>query len=486
VIGFLGALQVHRLNKFGMPQAISIAGIFSAFVALMADAQAMAVARCLSPECGKRTKAVRKLLAHNALFACAFVLGLMTEGTTEIVFGNRLALSTPLLLGLLLLITLLLSGILWALFSMVSLALFAVTTRLAAKNQFRAIHTFRFNWAIPVGGAICCILLVVSLIVGVIVVQTGLDSAGLDELFSSQAVLNLFPSTPTPAPPPLAERPPLPSLVAERQLTFGDGSDVLPRWSPDGSRIAFQSGRAGNYDIWVVDAEGGQPELLTVSPLHEMSATWSPDGTRIAFLRYLGSPTEGHSDLYVMSADGGDPVQLTDDGAIRIFVTWTPDGRSLMYNQGQDTVNDAEMTLWALDLETLERRLITDYAVGSFSHNPQGTLLVFDAIHPQLYRRRWLYVMDLEGETVAPIVTDLDRPWFVDWSPDGHWIAFYAGRMGSGGIWLVRPDGTDRIELLSAPEGVRHPSWSPDGSAIVFTKGRGTEAHIWIAELARP
>jgi TolB protein len=235
-----------------------------------------------------------------------------------------------------------------------------------------------------------------------------------------------------------------------------------------------------------VDAQGGPPERLTTSPLVEGLPAWSPDGERIAFVRFAGTVAEMVGELYVMNADGSGLVQVTDDGARKPYVIWSPDGHGLAYNEVVEQDDETVLITWFLNLETGERRQITDFGAENYSYHPQGGLLVLEATHPQLHNRRWLYVMDLEQETLAPIVTDLDRPWFPEWSPDGDWIVFYAGRMGSGGIWIVRPDGTDKTELVTAPDGVRHPTWSPDGSQIAYTKGRDEDAHIWIATLHWP
>jgi dipeptidyl aminopeptidase/acylaminoacyl peptidase len=73
------------------------------------------------------------------------------------------------------------------------------------------------------------------------------------------------------------------------QLTRGDYEHADPAWSPDGSRIAFTSARSDDWDtdvvtdLYVVDASGGEPEVLTGSDGMSEAASWSPDGTRIAY-----------------------------------------------------------------------------------------------------------------------------------------------------------------------------------------------------------
>lgn len=88
-----------------------------------------------------------------------------------------------------------------------------------------------------------------------------------------------------------------------QQLTDDEYGDYAPVWSPDGTRIAFQSFRDRDYQIVVMDADGGNQVQLTDLPGLNKSPAWSPDGTQIVF--------SGSSGLYLIDADGGNLRQLT-------------------------------------------------------------------------------------------------------------------------------------------------------------------------------
>ncbi len=95
------------------------------------------------------------------------------------------------------------------------------------------------------------------------------------------------------------------------RLTHSRRSDYYPFWSPDGTKIAFFSNRDGNSEIYVMDADGGNQKRLTDNPATDKAPCWSPDGTRIAF----NSNRDGNYEIYVMDVDGNNPMNLTNTPA---------------------------------------------------------------------------------------------------------------------------------------------------------------------------
>ncbi|VTT97315.1 peptidase s9 : Dipeptidyl aminopeptidase/acylaminoacyl peptidase OS=Singulisphaera acidiphila (strain ATCC BAA-1392 / DSM 18658 / VKM B-2454 / MOB10) GN=Sinac_5836 PE=4 SV=1: PD40: PD40: Peptidase_S9 [Gemmataceae bacterium] len=70
-----------------------------------------------------------------------------------------------------------------------------------------------------------------------------------------------------------------------KQLTDPKGKrDAAPRWSPDGTKILFESSRSGSSQLWVVPADGGEPKQLTDISTGASGGQWSPDGTHVAFV----------------------------------------------------------------------------------------------------------------------------------------------------------------------------------------------------------
>jgi TolB protein len=85
------------------------------------------------------------------------------------------------------------------------------------------------------------------------------------------------------------------------QLLLSNASDIHPRWSPDGKRIAFSSNRSGRYQIWLTDADGSNLHQVTHGNGDNTWPTWSPDGSRILFAQVK----QGHSGLALVHLESG-------------------------------------------------------------------------------------------------------------------------------------------------------------------------------------
>lgn len=140
-----------------------------------------------------------------------------------------------------------------------------------------------------------------------------------------------------------------------RRISVGRGSDnVSPSFSPDGRRIAFMSGRAGHPEIYTMDADGTNADLLTPLDLGESayraSPDWSPDGRLVAFQSRIG----GSFQIMTVNLRDRGLRQLTSDGRNE-DPSWAPDARHLVFVSDRS----GSRQLWVLDVESGRTRQLS-------------------------------------------------------------------------------------------------------------------------------
>jgi Periplasmic component of the Tol biopolymer transport system len=139
------------------------------------------------------------------------------------------------------------------------------------------------------------------------------------------------------------------------RLSIGRGSDnVSPTFSPDGRLIAFMSGRSGHPEIYTMDADGTNVELLTPPEFderaHRASPDWSPDGRYVAFHAMVGRAFQ----VMTISLRDRSMKQLTSEGRNE-DPSWAPDGRHITFTSNRTGVKQ----LWVIDVETGRSRQLT-------------------------------------------------------------------------------------------------------------------------------
>jgi len=225
------------------------------------------------------------------------------------------------------------------------------------------------------------------------------------------------------------------------QVTTDPGRDFNPRWSPDGTRIAFSSNRDGDFDIWVANADGSNPVQVvdTDGGVGEFVPTWTSDGLQIVFQRFF--PTQS-AEIWIANSDGSGAEMKLADG----FVPGTSaQGRKVVYTARSDN------SLHVLNLEDGSTRKVTS-ATGLDAEpnwSPTGNDLVFSrAVTPDAFFDT--YVMHANGKQPIQLTNTASalQEGSPVWSPDGSRIAvaicdFTSGVQGNCSIATMRPDGTD-------------------------------------------
>jgi eukaryotic-like serine/threonine-protein kinase len=117
--------------------------------------------------------------------------------------------------------------------------------------------------------------------------------------------------------------------AAPSKMIVSTRQDSDPAFSPDGSRLAFASNRAGSFEIYIAAPDGSNPVQLTSMKIGTSgSPAWSADGKQIAF----DSRANGQGDIYLISAEGGSPRRLTKGPYDSALPTWSRDGRWIYFS----------------------------------------------------------------------------------------------------------------------------------------------------------
>jgi Tol biopolymer transport system component len=265
-----------------------------------------------------------------------------------------------------------------------------------------------------------------------------------------------------------------------------------PAWSPDGRKIAFVSDRAGNAEIYVMNADGSEQRRLTRNAAPDFGPAWSPDGRKIAFqsLRNAGprACSQAHVsagcnwELYVMNADGSGQRRLTRDPGLDRGATWSPDGRELLFGRApwEQGALRRSPGFWIMNADgSDQRRLVTADRTAAWS--PDGRMIAFSR---KAGSNREIYVIRPDGSGQRALTHNPGVDADPTWSPDGRKIAFL-GRREPGNnvdVYVMNADGTGQRNLTrnTASYFYSPVAWSPDGRKMTFVSDRAGNAEIYV------
>ena len=268
--------------------------------------------------------------------------------------------------------------------------------------------------------------------------------------------------------------------ICVQAMPFSATHNASAARSESVSKIAFASHRDGNWEIYVMDADGRHQTRLTTRVEQDRFPLWSPDASKIAFGSQIG--TQGW-ELWIMNADGTGFKQLCSRISAKGYREWSPDGARIVLAATID--GDLEIFSVRGDGAGLTRLTTSGGEDNDPSWSPDGKSIVFSSMRDG---NREIYVMRADGSGVTRLTNDPAADGSPTWSPDGSTIAFASARDGGQSgheIYRMRPDGS-HVERLTVGAGSSRdmPRWSPDGSRIAFQAVRGDNYDIEVVRIA--
>ena len=234
-------------------------------------------------------------------------------------------------------------------------------------------------------------------------------------------------------------------------------------------RIAFVSGRDGNWEIYVMNADGSTQTRLTNNSASDLGPSWSPDGTKIAFF----SDRDGDYEIYVMNSDGSNVTQLTNVGQ-NLDLDWSPGSKIAFYSSR----DGGGIFVMNADGSGLTRLTKSTGGNGQPSWSPDGTKIAFMSRRGGGKGNIW--VMNVDGSGPTRLTNSPGEHHQPSWSPDGTKIAFFSDRDGNDEIYVMNADGSSQTRLTNNSGLDLLPSWSPDGTKIAFFSDRDGDYEIYV------
>lgn len=321
-----------------------------------------------------------------------------------------------------------------------------------------------------------------------------------------------------------------------RRLTSHEGTEVSPRFSPDGKWIAFTGEYDGNNDVYLVSVNGGAPTRLTYHPATDLVEGFTPDGSAVLFSSSRNVFTRRYMKLYTVSVEGGFPDELPIPNGLR--ASFSPDGSQIayipiaerfqqwknyrggtcsrvwIYEVGDHSVvmvpqpegrcndtdpvfigdkvyfrsdRDGEFNLYSFDQKTQQVTRLTDYEDFHIERLTESAdTIIFE-------QAGYLHLFNPADDSITQIQLQLNTD-----------ATETRQRYVSGDNWLrnggISPSGSRAVvefrgEILTVPAkkgdarnitqstGVheRSPDWSPDGKQIAYFSDDGGEYQLHIA-----
>lgn len=258
----------------------------------------------------------------------------------------------------------------------------------------------------------------------------------------------------------------------------GSPEELLSQLKSLKHKIVCESNRSGNWDLWLMNADGSNPVNLTNTPdVDELYPKVSPDGTKIVFCADEGKGEEKVRNLYVMDLAGGKRMKIADNSR---EPCWNADGTKIAFLRGEfDKFSYSDFATKGIFIYDLANGQIRQHPNKKIEHlytlnwTPDGKWFVA-TIHGGMGFKHGILALEAEGDGVFDLNLGGCRP---DVSPDGKQIAWGHGDYAIGVADLdfssIPPKAVNVHNVVESkdPMETYHVDWSPDGKYVAFSFG---------------
>ena len=238
-----------------------------------------------------------------------------------------------------------------------------------------------------------------------------------------------------------------------RQITRHKHLVVSPRFSPDGTHLAYSSYHSGNQNLYLTDLQQNQvTRVISRRKGMNLAPAWAPDGkSMIVTLSKDGSP-----DLYRIDRQGKLLKRLTERAGINVSPSWSPDGKSIAFVS--DRSGTPQVYIMNVKKGSVKRLTFEGSENTEPSWSPKGDQIIYTGRRDRSYQ---IFVINpndpLSAKQVSSGSGEFETP---TWSPDGKQIAFSRRKDGKQQICAMLKDGRDIRVLFDVPGNQTYPQWT--------------------------
>jgi Tol biopolymer transport system component len=251
---------------------------------------------------------------------------------------------------------------------------------------------------------------------------------------------------------------------------------VMPSVLAAQEKVAFESERDGNAEIYIMNADGSNQTRMTFNPAADRKPAFSPGGSKIAFV----SARDGNSEIYIMHADGSFQTNLTKNAAWDDDPVFSADGKQIAFMSNRAGQTD----IWVMNVDGSNPTQVTDGVLHARdpAFSPDGRKIVFQAVDADPSGSNDIFIIKTDGNNLENLTKSSDDDLEPIFSPDGTKIIFSSDRDGfTWEIFQMNVDGTNPVNLTKTPLGNQHyPAFSPDGGRIFFNTFRNNDTDVYV------
>ncbi len=311
----------------------------------------------------------------------------------------------------------------------------------------------------------------------------------------------------------------LASSETKRAMTIVDLINVPslgdPRLSPDGGQLLYTlsepdwGGNERIRHIWRINSDGSNPIKMTNGENGESSPRWSPNGSVIAFITERGESDDANNQIFIISNHGGEAEPLTEHETGVSNIQWSPDSK-FIYFLANDAKSDEEKKrekakddvfafdenyqqrhLWKISFDSKESSRITegDFSITNYKLSRDGTKFAHHRGPNPLYgsaEHNEVWIMNEDGTDAIQITNNNVSEQGAQLSPDNTTILFTSFSNEefefyyNDNIFLApAKGGKHKLLLKQMPHEVGSTTWSKDGKSIYFTANTGVRTELF-------